>query len=105
MEVKEMNVQELKLALDSGEQITLLDVREEFERQEAHIGGHFIPLAELPVRWEELPKDSKLVVYCRSGGRSAYAIEALQRECGFQNLYNLSGGMLAWIEAGFPTER
>lgn len=104
MIVKTISVQELKSAIDSGEEIELLDVREEEERAEAHIGGLFIPLAQLPLQWEQIASDKKVVVYCRSGGRSHYAVDALQRECGLENLYNLDGGIMAWLAAGFPTK-
>ena len=49
-------------------------------------------------RLEEIPKDKKVVVHCRSGKRSATVIGALENEHGYNNLYNLKGGILAWIE-------
>jgi len=80
------------------EKLSLIDVREEFERAICTLGGTLIPLATLPTRISEIPRDHPVVVYCRSGGRSAQAIEYLQREHGFTNLMNLAGGVLQWAE-------
>ena len=70
-----MTVDELKEILANKTPIALLDVRTQEERQEFNIGGYHIPLSELTQRWQELPKDQTLVVYCRSGGRN------LQTDC------------------------
>ena len=88
---------ELKQRLDQGENLTLIDVREENERDICHIGGSLIPLAQVPERVNEIPRDTPVVVYCRSGGRSGKAIEYLQGQ-GFTNLINLSGGVLRWSD-------
>ncbi len=60
-----------------------------------------LPLHTLPARVQELPRDEKLVVVCRSGMRSAQACVFLQQQ-GFSNVYNLRGGMMAWVQNGFP---
>ena len=77
----------------------LLDVREldEWEAGRAPLANH-IPLGVLGSRLEELPKDKKIVVVCRSGGRSGVATDALVQS-GFDAL-NLAGGMQAWAETG-----
>lgn len=69
----------------------LLDVREPSERDEAHIGGTHIPLAQLPAQVDALSIDLPIVVYCRSGGRSQRACAFLS-EHGF-DAYNLEGGI------------
>jgi rhodanese-related sulfurtransferase len=80
----------------------LLDVREPDELAEARIEGaqQHIPLAELGVRAGEIGADRPLVVYCRSGVRSAMAVDAL-RGAGY-DAHNLAGGILAWADAGLP---
>ncbi|MBX7145127.1 MAG: rhodanese-like domain-containing protein [Oligoflexia bacterium] len=93
--VRELSVSELKSRLDAHDDIFLLDVREPDESKLASIGGLLVPLAELASRTNEVPRDKTVVIYCYSGGRSAWAVELLQRE-GFSNLFNLRGGILAW---------
>ena len=84
----------------------VVDVREDKEWQQGHIpGAVHIRLGELSNRMGELEgqKDAPLVVVCRSGNRSTKA--ALQlRKAGFQKVYNLSGGTMAWQQAGMPLE-
>ena len=93
--VKEITVAELKKRLDAGDQPTLLDVREQQERDAANIGGKFIPIAELGLRYKELDPASEIVVYCHMGGRSRAAVVFLTQK-GFQNVKNLTGGIDAW---------
>jgi adenylyltransferase/sulfurtransferase len=93
--VPEMTVKELKRRLDAGDDIVLLDVREPHEYQIAHIGGVLIPLGELPARMNEIDATRETVVYCRTGARSARAVEFLQH-AGFATVWNLKGGIHAW---------
>lgn len=96
--MKEITVQELKQLKDSNADYQLIDVREEHEFDEANLGGHLIPLGDILNRADEVSKDKKVVVHCRSGKRSATAIQALESSLGYNNLYNLKGGILAYIE-------
>jgi molybdopterin/thiamine biosynthesis adenylyltransferase/rhodanese-related sulfurtransferase len=96
--IKQMNVKNLKEQMDNGESITLIDVREVHEREAFNIGGLHIPMGEIPANANEVPDEGKVVVYCRSGVRSANVIAFLQQHHGFENLYNLEGGMVAWQE-------
>ncbi|MFO0356112.1 MAG: rhodanese-like domain-containing protein [Sphingobacteriaceae bacterium] len=96
--MKEITVQELKQLKDSNANFQLIDVREEHEFDEANLGGHLIPLGEIIDRAGEVDKDKQVVVHCRSGKRSATAIQALESNLGYTNLYNLKGGILAYIE-------
>lgn len=76
----------------------LLDVRGPGERLGGHLGGHAIPMEKLAQAWNSLPQDLPLVVYCRSGCRSANAIEQL-RAFGYQGeLYNLEKGILGVLK-------
>lgn len=87
---------ELKKMIDAGEDLTLIDVREDFERDGGHIGGKHIPMGEILNRADEFPVSGKVIVYCRSGNRSGQAITYLSQQKGYKNLINLEGGMLAY---------
>lgn len=102
--MEEITVQTLKERRDSNANLFLLDVRESFEYQIANIGGTLIPLEELEARFDELPEDrsSTIVVMCRSGKRSAEAVQRLEQE-GFTHVQNLKGGILAWAREIDPT--
>ena len=76
--------------------VYLLDVREEFERDLACIGGSsHIPMAEIVDRTEEIPKDREIVVYCHHGTRSL-AVASFLESRGYENVHNLHGGIDAW---------
>ena len=95
-----ITVEELKKRLDDGENIHLLDVREDHERADYNIGGTHIPLGRVQtMQVDEIDgwKDDEVVVYCRSGNRSGMATMFLQ-QMGYKNAVNLVGGMLAWRE-------
>ena len=87
-----LSVLELK---ESQEQYFVLDVREPYEYEISNLGAVNIPLRELGKRKEEIPKDRPIVVHCKSGVRSLQAIQLLEKQ-GFDGLYNLEGGILAW---------
>jgi molybdopterin/thiamine biosynthesis adenylyltransferase/rhodanese-related sulfurtransferase len=93
----EMQVEELKRRLDAGDDIYVLDVREPHEYQIANIGGHLIPLGDLPNRVNELDTSREIVAHCKMGGRSAKAVTFL-RQAGFKKVHNLAGGITAWAE-------
>lgn len=96
--VKEVTSAELKEMMERGADFQLIDVREPFEHAAFNIGGELIPLGQIPSSADRLSREQKLVVYCRSGARSAKAIHDLESLFGFKNLYNLKGGILAWQE-------
>lgn len=96
--MKEITVQELKQLVDSKADFQLIDVREEYEFDEANLNGLLIPLGEILDRADEVNKDKQVVIHCRSGKRSATAIQALETQLGYTNLYNLKGGILAYAE-------
>ncbi len=99
---EEITVEELKERLDRGEDIFILDVREPQEYGICNLGGHLIPPGELPARIAELDRSREIVVYCKTGIRSARAIETL-RQKGFTKLRNLKGGINAWADRIDPT--
>jgi rhodanese-related sulfurtransferase len=94
--MKEISVSELKALLDSGADIQLIDVREPAEFESAQIGGELIPLGTIPQNVDKISKDKQVIIHCRSGKRSANAIMFLESNFGYENLYNLDGGILAW---------
>src|SRR3989441_2165449 len=97
----EMQVEELKQRLDRGDDLLVLDVREPHEYQICNINGHLIPLGDLPNRVNELDTSKEIVAHCRSGVRSAKAVNFL-RQAGFKKVNNLAGGILAWADRVDP---
>ena len=96
--MKEITVQELKKMIDQNEAHQLIDVREQHEVDIAEMGGELIPMGEVMENVDKFSKDKKVVVHCRSGARSGSVIQALEQQHGFDNLYNLKGGILAWAD-------
>jgi len=93
--------EELKRRLDAGEDIFVLDVREPHEYQICNINGYLLPLGDLPKRVNELDSSREIVAHCRSGVRSAKAVDFL-RQAGFKKVKNLTGGILAWADKVDP---
>lgn len=91
--VKEISTLELENWISNGEDFQIIDVRETSEYEQINIGAHLIPLGEVIARNHEIEREKKVVIHCRSGARSAKAIRQLE-EIGFDNLYNLKGGIL-----------
>ncbi|OIO66286.1 MAG: hypothetical protein AUJ56_12880 [Zetaproteobacteria bacterium CG1_02_49_23] len=84
----------------------MIDVRSPEEYAQGHVPGvALIPLNALAARAHEVPKQGDVYFICHSGGRSAQAVMFLQRECGHANLINVSGGTMAWSQAGFEIEK
>ena len=102
VQVPEMEPVELKRKLDAGEDIFILDVREPHEYQICHLNGYLIPLGEVPKRVHELDSARTIVAHCRSGKRSAEAVDFL-RKAGFRKVWNLKGGILAWSDTVDPS--
>lgn len=93
--MKSITYQELKCWQADDKKFILVDVREDWERNLYNIGGMHIPFGELMSRKNELDAKATIVLYCEKGIRSAIAIQRLG-EYGFNDLYNLEGGMAAW---------
>jgi len=96
--VPELTVSELKMLMDKKEDFQLIDVREPYEYEIVNLKGELIPLNDLESNLDKVHSDNKVVVHCRSGVRSAQAVKTLIEKYGFQNLFNLKGGILAWAE-------
>jgi sulfur-carrier protein adenylyltransferase/sulfurtransferase len=100
--IPQITVTELKRRIDSGEDFLILDVREPFEYQIANIGGKLIPQNDVPQRLGEIDRDRPVVVHCKSGGRSQRIAEYL-KQSGYNDVANVSGGILAWAAQVDPT--
>jgi len=104
LNVPEITARDLKERLDRGDDLFILDVREPHEYQICNLNGHLIPLRELPQRVHELDSAREIVALCKSGLRSAKAVDFL-RQAGFRKVYNLHGGLLSWsmeVDRSFP---
>ena len=95
--MNDITIDELKERIDKGETLNIIDVREVYENEEFNIGGTLIPLGTLPSKLAELEhlKNEEVIVYCRSGARSASA-KMFLADKGFSKVRNLLGGMMAW---------
>ena len=101
--VPTLTVHDLKTLRDSKAKHVLLDVREPLEVAVGAIEGSVrIPLGEVPARFEELPRDQKLVVHCKAGGRSAKAVGFLMQQ-GFTDVWNVAGGITEWAKEIDPS--
>ena len=96
--VKEISVQDFQKLLDTKADFQLIDVREPHEYDIVAIDGELIPLGDILQNAAKIRKDKKVVIHCRSGARSATAIRELEANFGFENLYNLKGGVKAYAE-------
>ncbi len=103
VQVPEIEPTELKRWYDTGKDFFVLDVREPHEYQICKLpDSHLIPLGELPRRVHELDSSVEIVAHCRSGQRSAQAVEFL-RKAGFRKVWNLKGGILGWSDKVDPS--
>ncbi len=100
--LKEITAKELYDLQVKGEPIQIIDVREPHEYSIANIGGELIPLAGVADNADAISRDKQVIVHCKMGGRSAKAIRELEEKFGFTNLYNLKGGILAYIDEVDP---
>jgi rhodanese-related sulfurtransferase len=103
----EITVQQLKQKMDSKENFTLVDVREAHEKSYSDIGGMLLPLSKFESEYTKLDslKETEIILYCRSGGRSGQAASYLKSK-GFPNVTNVLGGINRWaseIDPSTPT--
>lgn len=96
--VKELSVQELVHLREAGASFQLIDVRDPHEYGIVNIKGELVPLGTIGDQVARISRDKQVIVHCRSGVRSAKAIRQLETEHGFENLYNLTGGVLAYAK-------
>lgn len=104
MSIPEISVQELQSLRDKNADFLILDVRNADEFAFCNLGGHLIPMGELPQRFHELESEKQIIIHCHAGGRSRRATEFLMKQ-GFKKVYNLRGGITAWaneIDTSMP---
>lgn len=102
--MEEITATELKQRLDNGDDIQIIDVREPHEYEIGQIpNSKLIPLGQVLTRMNEIDADRETVVHCKMGGRSAKAIDALQRSGFTGRLANLAGGITAWSNEVDPS--
>lgn len=96
---EDITCEQVKSRLESGEKFNFIDVREEWEYEEANIGAKLIPLGELPNRLSEIEsmKDEEIVVHCKSGNRSGQAKKFLNGK-GYTNVRNMLGGITEYLD-------
>ena len=95
--IPQITPQELRQCLKTGEDLVLIDVREDEEVAFGMIpGAQHIPMGEIPYRTEDIPNDAKVIFICRSGSRSQRVCEYLE-QFGI-HATNLNGGMIEWNE-------
>ncbi len=95
--MNEISVSELKTLKDTDADFQLIDVREAHELDICTIGGEHIPMGEVMDNLDKISEDKQVVIMCRSGARSGSICNALEA-AGFDNVYNLEGGILAWAD-------
>jgi sulfur-carrier protein adenylyltransferase/sulfurtransferase len=92
----QISAPELNARLESGDELVLIDVREQFEWDICRLpGARLIPMNELPARLAELDDEREMIVYCHAGVRSARVVSWLRTQ-GFEKARNLAGGIDAW---------
>lgn len=102
--MEEITATELKRRLDGGDDLQIIDVREQNEYDTARLeGSKLIPLGQVLNRMGEIDENRETVVHCKMGGRSAKAIEALTRAGFAGRLLNLKGGITAWSNEVDPS--
>jgi rhodanese-related sulfurtransferase len=101
--MKEITVQQLKEKIDNKEDFQLIDVRETFEYEVSNLDGENIPLGGLLIEVDKIDTEKPVIFQCRSGKRSAAAVMQLEQLHGFTNLYNLTGGIVAWQQEFDPS--
>lgn len=102
--MEEITATELKQRLDNGDDIQIIDVREEDEYNIARIPNTtLIPLGQVVTRMDEIDSSRETVMHCKGGVRSAKAIEALTRAGFTGKLVNLKGGIMAWSNEVDPS--
>ena len=94
--MKEITATELKQLKDEHADFQLIDVREDYEVEICEIGGEHIPMGEVMNNLDKISKTKQVIVHCKLGGRSGAICNALEAQ-GYNNVYNLKGGILAWV--------
>src|SRR5688572_11004532 len=100
--IREVSVQEIYDWQASGEDFQFIDVREPHEYDIVNLGAELMPLGNISKHADKIDRNKKVVIHCKTGGRSAKAIRELEDKFGFTNLYNMKGGIFEWIDEVDP---
>ena len=99
----DVTVKEAKSLVESNVSLIIVDVRTREEYDSGHIeGAILIPVSELEGRINELSKEEELLIYCRTGNRSSNSVNILKTN-GYTKSFHMNDGIIAWIQAGYPT--
>ncbi len=99
----DVTVEEAKSLVESNVSLIIVDVRTREEYESGHIeGAILIPVSELEGRIIELSKEEELLIYCRTGNRSSNSVNILKAN-GYTKIFHMNDGIIAWIQAGYPT--
>jgi rhodanese-related sulfurtransferase len=102
-DVPSVTPQEATTLLEDG--AVMIDIREQNEWDESRIPGAILkPMSVINDWWQDLPREQKVILQCRTGSRSAQATHALITQAGFDNVFNLTGGIIAWAQDGLDVD-
>ncbi|MEM6807546.1 MAG: molybdopterin-synthase adenylyltransferase MoeB [Bacteroidota bacterium] len=101
--IPEISVSEFERMRKEGTDFQLIDVREPHEYKIANLGGELIPKGKIAQQIQDIDRKKAVIIHCKSGGRSGKVVKMLESEHGFTNIYNLKGGLLAYVEEIDPT--
>ncbi|MDH5408517.1 MAG: rhodanese-like domain-containing protein [Gammaproteobacteria bacterium] len=100
MNIKELEARQLADMLAANTDVQVVDIRQPAEVHSGTVpGAEMIPMHTIPLRIEDIKQDKPVVLVCRSGARSAQACSFLAQN-GFENIFNLRGGMMGWAQSG-----
>ena len=94
--MKSISPKELKAMMDSGNEFQLIDIRDDYEYNICCIGGEKINMYSIPDNINQISRNNKVIIYCRTGSRSLNIVKFLEESFSFDNVYNLDGGILRW---------
>lgn len=93
--MKEITALEFKTLIDTKIDFQLIDVREEYELEICQMGGEHIPMGDVMDNLDKISKTRQVIIHCKSGARSGAICQVLEKT-GYNNVYNLKGGIIAW---------
>lgn len=93
--MKSLSVKEFEEKIKNPDQVQIIDVREIYEIDEAFMNAENIPLFDIKQNIDKIDKTKEVIFVCRSGHRSMAVVDYLSKE-GYENLYNLDGGIVEW---------
>ena len=94
--MKEITPQELKALIDEKKDFQLIDIRDKVEKNKLDMGGELIEMGRIPGNLDKINDDKQVILYCKSGVRSAKVVAFVEEKKGHKQIYSLKGGILAW---------